>query len=238
MKRIYRVQRLARKEESAIIKRIFYLSIISVALVIVIFTIGIPLLGRFADLLDSVFNNNTSTISEGEIPLPPAVDTLPPTTNQLTITISGFSTNSLKVEIYKSGQLIDETNVDNGKFEFKDFRLDDGENRLSFRSINASGKSSDYTPEVVIILDKEPPDLEIQNPTEGQIFIENNKIKVSGKTEKNAQVFASGFLANVNNDGNFEVFISLVEGENKIEVKAIDDAQNTTIKEIKVEFKR
>ena len=238
MKKVYRVQRLARKEESAVIKRIFWLSVLSIVIVIVIFTIGIPLLGRFADLLDNIFGNNSNTVSEGEAPLPPVVDTLPENTNQRTITVSGFSTNSSRVEIYNFGQLVNETNVNNSKFEFIDFRLSEGENKLSFKNFSADGKSSDFSQEIVIVFDNKPPDLEVENPTDGQIFLQNNKIKVNGKTENNAQVFANGFLANVSADGNFEVSIPLVEGENKIEIKAQDDAGNTTIKELKVEFKK
>lgn len=238
MKRAYRVQRLARKEESAVIKRIFWLSVISVVIVIVIFTIGIPLLGKFADLLDNFFGDNTNTVSGGETPLVPVVDTLPASTNQRTITVSGFSTNSSKVEIYNFGQLVNETNVDNSKFEFKDFSLDEGENKLSLKSFSVDEKSSDFSREIVIIFDNKPPDLEVENPTDGQIFLQNNKIKVNGKTENNAQVFANGFLANVSADGKFEVSIPLVEGENKIEIKAQDDAGNITTAELKVEFKK
>jgi len=238
MKRTYRVQRLARKEESAVIKRIFWLSVISIVIVVIIFTVGISFLGKFADFLDNVFGNNTTVVSEGETPLPPVADTLPPTTNQHLITVSGFSTNSSKVEIYNFGQLVDEISVDNSKFEFKDFRLDEGENKLSLKSFSPEGKTSDFSQEIIIIFDNKPPDLEVENPTDGQIFLQNNKIGVNGKTENNAQVFANGFLANVSTDGNFEVSIPLVEGENKIEIKAQDDAGNNTTVELKVEFKK
>ncbi len=238
MRKINRVQRLAKREESAVIKRIFWLSVVSLILIVVIFTVGTSLLGKFADLLDKVFKNNTNISQEGPAPPPPILDTLPHATNQDTITISGFSNNSSRAEIYNGSQLSGETNVDNDKFEFKDFKLNNGENKLTLKSFDANGKSSEFSQEVVVVLDKKSPNLEVTNPTDGQTFVQNNKIKVSGKTEKDAQVFANGFLANVDSSGNFDVSIPLVEGENKIEVKALDDAGNTTKKEIKVEFKK
>ncbi len=78
----------------------------------------------------------------------------------------------------------------------------------------------------------------IDTPIEGQNFSGNNRVKVNGQTEKNAQVFASGFLANVDSDGKFDVTIPLAEGENNVEVKAIDDAGNVKIVKLKVNFQR
>ena len=50
------------------------------------------------------------------------------------------------------------------------------------------------------------------------------------------RILANGFLANVGSDGKYEVTIALSEGENTIEVKAIDSAGNTSVAKIKVDF--
>lgn len=140
------------------------------------------------------------------------------------------------MEIYLNSINVGETEVVGGKFEFKNFRLKNGENKISLKAINQAGKASGFSQELTILLDKDEPDLKIESPQEDQTFSGNNKIKVSGETEKDAQVLANGFLANVDFNGKFEVTIPLNEGENNIEVKAQDEAGNSKIVEIKVNF--
>jgi len=50
-KRILRVERLARKEERATLKRIVTLSIVSFVIAVFLFTLGVQFLGKFADFL-------------------------------------------------------------------------------------------------------------------------------------------------------------------------------------------
>lgn len=239
MKRAYRVQRLARREEKAVVKRIIWLTVISAVLIIVIFTVGIPALGKFADFLDILFkNNNNSSTTDNNIPPAPILNPLPAETNQDRISIFGFSGNSDKVELYLNDNKLEETTVVEGRFEFKDFQLFAGENRISAKAINNSGAVSDFSPTAIVKLDRVEPKLEITTPVDGQNFHENNKIKVQGRTEKDAQIFANGFLANVDFDGNFDVTIPLGEGENMIKVEARDSAGNSKVVEIKVQFNK
>lgn len=240
MKKVYRVQRLAKKEEGAVIARIFWLSILSLVLIAVLFTVGLKFLGGFADFLSNVFKqDSTEEVSSNEVPAPPIVDSLPKATNTETITISGFSGSASKVEIYLDSSKAGEIDTQNGRFEFKDFRLSDGRNIISFKALSATGDSSDFSQTTTIVLDKEPPDLEITSPEDGKHFSGNNRITITGKTEADAQVFANNFLANVNSRGEFEVIIPLkLEGENKVEVKAVDEAGNIETKELKLHFNK
>lgn len=233
-----RLERLARREEKAIVKRIVYLSVFSVILIIILYTVGIPTLGKFADLLDTVFKRGDSTGSvESQIPPPPVLDTLPHATNNSKITVSGFSSSSVKAELYLDLEKVSEVQVNDGKFR-GDLELKQGENKIVAKAVSEAGKTSDASQEFTIIFDNKEPELEVTAPSNDQTFYQNNRVKVSGKTEKDNQVFANGFLANVDPDGNFEVTIPLVEGENKIEVKAVDIAGNTKMVEIKVNFRK
>ena len=239
MKRSYRVERLARREEKLVIKRIFTLSILSIIIIAVLLTLGIPTLGKFADLLDKVFKRGAANSAQQVSNVsPPRFDQLPKHTNQQRINILGFAVDGSKVELYLDENSFGEVEIADGKFEFKDIKLANGENRIKARTLDNSGKTSDFSNEETISLDTVEPSLEVTIPVDGQTFERNNKVKVAGKTEKDAQVYANGFLANVDASGNFEVTVPLAEGENAIEVKALDEAGNSKIVGVKVNFRK
>ena len=237
MKRTYRVERLARKEEKAVIKRVFTLSIVSVFLAIVIFTVGIPFLGKLADFLESVFPNKTKNTQEAVNILPPTLDSLPANTNLQNITVSGFAASGNKVVVYLNGLESGSANILDGKFEFKDLVLKNGENKIKAKTASDAGQTSEFSREETVNLDTKEPNLEITQPVGGQTFEQNNRVQVQGKTDKDAHVFANGFLANVDNMGNFTVSVPLVSGENELEVKAQDEAGNSKAIKIKVNFR-
>src|SRR3989344_5943835 len=239
IKRTPRLERLSRREERKVVKRIVYLSLFSIILAVFLITLGIPLLGKFADFLNLVFRKNEiSQVDTKSTPCTPILDTLPQATNGASLANSGFSQDETKVVIYNDSQNVGEAEVVSGKFQFENLKLKDGQNEISVKAISKSGQESDLSQSVKIILDKEPPKLEVESPSEGQSFSQDNRIKVSGKTDKEAQVYANGFLASVTADGNFEVLVPVLEGETTIEIKAIDDAGNTKIETRKVNFKK
>jgi len=241
VKRVNRVQRIARHEEKTVVKRIFWLTIFSVVLVTMLFTVGLKFLGGFADFLDSIFKQDESqkTSALNSSLSAPIIDSLPKATNEERITISGFSGNGSNVEIYRNSNKIDQTDTYDGRFEFKDFLLNRGKNEISLKAVSRNGESSDFSKTITVILDKEPPKLEISTPEDEQHFSGNNRVKIMGKTEPEAQVFAQGFLANVNSNGDFEITIPLEsEGENKIEIKASDEAGNSETKLLRLHFKK
>ena len=239
VKRTYRVERLARREEKLIIKRIFTLSVLSIVIIAVLLTLGIPALGKFADLLDKVFKRGSvNPQQQVSSLLPPRFYQLAKDTGEQKINIAGFASSGNKVELYLNNNKVDEVEIADGRFEFKDIKLDSGENKIKARTIDGSGKTSDFSTEEIINLDTTEPSLEVTAPVDGQTFERNNRIKVEGKTEKDAQVYANGFLANVDSDGNFEVIVPLAEGDNTIEVKALDEAGNSKIVGVKVNFRK
>ena len=238
-KRTSRIERLSRKEETKVVKRIVYLSIFSIILAVFLITLGIPILGKFADFLNLVFRKNEiSQVDTKSTPRVPILDILPQATNSASLAISGFSQDETKVVIYNDLQNVGEAEVESGKFQFENLKLKDGQNEISAKAISKSGKESDFSESAKVILDKEPPKLEVDTPSEGQSFSQDNRIKVSGKTDKDAQVYANGFLASVTAEGNFEVLVPVLEGETTIEIKATDDAGNTKVESRKVNFKK
>jgi len=237
-RRISRLERLARKEEKNVIRRIIYLSGISLILAILLIKLGIPLLGKFTDLLSFIFHKDETQLStEKSVTQPPRIDSLPTATNSAKLVVSG-SSEGATVEIYLNSEKAGQSKVDNGEFTYEDLLLKNGENDISAKALDQSGNESDFSQSKKVIFDKEPPKLEVSSPSDGQSFSQNNRIKVTGKTDKDAQVYANGFLATVDLDGNFEVFVPVPEGETTIEIKASDEAGNVTIQTRKITFKK
>jgi len=239
LKKTSRLERFARREEKATLKRIVYLSIFSIILAVLLFTLGIPFLGKFVDVLDIFFKDkNESQLSSSDSPRPPKIDDLPSATNSATLAIFGFSDESTSVAIYLDSKKIGEAQVKDGKFTYQDLILQNGENSISAKAQKGLELESDFSQVLTITLDKDEPALEVENPFEGQSFSGNNRILVSGKTDSDAQVYANGFLANIDQDGKFEVFVPILEGETTLEVKAIDEAGNVKIEKRKVNFRK
>lgn len=235
MRRINRVQRLARREEKDIVKRIFFLSVVSVILIFILLTVGVTALGKFAEVLDIFFKDSGQQVEEVEISAP-ILNSAPDSTNDEKFTVSGFSSIGEKVEIYHDGEKLGETTFESGKFSY-DLILKSGENEINAKTV--SGQTvSDFSSPVIINLDKTEPNLEVTNPTQDQSFYSENRIKVEGTTVPDAQVFVNGFLANVEGDGRFETTITLTEGENQLEIKTLDDAGNTRVEKLKVNFRK
>lgn len=236
MKKTSRVRILAEKEERATVKRIFYLSFLSVILAIFVFTLGIPLLGKFAEVLNTFLGKKEESKSEKSIVRPPTFNPLPQATNSAKLIVSGFSDEETIIDIYLNSEKIDKTEVRDGKFIYEELFLKNGENKISAKAITKSGLESDFSQTETVIFDKEEPSLEIEKPQDGQSFSSNNRILVSGKTDADAQVYANGFLASVNIEGKFEVFVPVAEGESTIEIKAIDEAGNLKVEKRKITY--
>lgn len=236
-KNTIRIQRLARREEKLILRRIISLSILSVILAIFVFTVGVSFLGKLTDLLGLVFKGKEDTTSETTAVQPPILDDLPEATNSAKLTVKGFVSDGDKVEIYLDDEKIGDTEVADSKFEYEEVTLLNGENKISAKALRAD-KTSDASRVAVVVLDKEEPKLEIESPTEGQTFAGNNRVLVSGKVDGDSQVYANGFLASVDFEDKFEVFVPVAEGESTIEIKAIDSAGNTKVEKRKITFRK
>lgn len=229
---------LSRRDEKKRVKKTIYLGIASLLLLAFLLFFGVPILGKFADFLDVVFGKkaaDNSALQAGALP-PPQLDLLPEATNSANLTVSGFAQNG-EVEIFLNGEKTTLVKVDDGKFSYDDMKLKNGSNDVKARLL-AEDKQSDFSDISKITLDTEEPSLEITSPTPDQNFSGVNRIQVSGNTEKDAQVYANGFLANVETDGKFEVFVPLKEGDNEIEVKAVDSAGNSTTQKVKVKYSK
>lgn len=77
------------------------------------------------------------------------------------------------------------------------------------------------------------PELDLDNPTE-QIAVNEETIKITGKTAPTAILFINQQFVGVGSDGSFSQDVKLVEGINEIEIKAENKANKETIQSVKV----
>ena len=236
-KSAFRLQRLARREEKVILRRIVFLSILSIILAVFVFTIGVSLLGKFADFLDIIFGGKNDSAGESVTLQPPILDDLPEATNNAQLAIRGFVSSGDRVEIYQNDEKVGEAKIVDSKFEYEDITLKEGENKISAKAA-FDDKTSDQSRTLIVNFDHQEPKLEIESPTEGQNFSGNNRIKVSGKTDSDATVYANGFLASIDYEGKFEVLVPVAEGESEIEIKASDQAGNMKVEKRKITFRK
>lgn len=164
-----------------------------------------------------------------ELPLrEPIIEDLPEFTSKENISLSGSVNPEVKLTLFVNGIQASETTSDvGGKFTFVNVSLKDGLNLVKIMA-----QRSDETKEdtVLITLDKVKPKIVVSSPKIGETFDESvSSITIKGLAEPDATVFVNLIQATVDSNGNFTYQLSISPGENKIEVKAADQAGNTSI---------
>lgn len=197
---------------------------------------GIPLIADLGFLSSQIVPKNETKKSEkNEVFLsPPSINPLPSATNVEGIDVSGTSTTGKNVVVYLNGSRYGAPEIDsNGNFSLS-VKLSEGINIIKAKSIEEKGES-EFSESVSIDYKKNPPDLTIESPSDGETTKESN-FNVRGKTDPSARVTVSDFRAIVNSNGNFSYRLALREGENEVKVIAVDEAGNKTEKVIKLHY--
>lgn len=236
--------RLSRREENNTKKSIAMSLLGIIVILFLVVKFGIPLLGNLGSFLSSHGKNATvdTPIKKDVFVAPPVLDALPIATNSATITISGTAQAKQKVALYINGSLEDTVDVtDDKKFEFNNQFLTTGDNLIQVRALEKDEKGKEYesnfSDSFTISLTKSAPTLSIDQPTDNQTFSKDSSpTTVKGKTDPGVKVTVNDLWAIVDNNGNYSYELMLKGGENKILVKATDNANNTTEKEITVTY--
>ncbi|WP_249669818.1 S8 family serine peptidase [Polycladospora coralii] len=154
--------------------------------------------------------------------------------NQKTITVSGQASPSTTVKLYNKGKEIAETKATAEGIFSTEVNLKKGKNVLTAISVTDIGDTNPSA-KVNVTLDRKKPGLTITAPLDGT---KTNKevITVTGQATDDylAHVKVNGKKATLKDDGSFTYRLLLNEGENKIDVSAIDKAGNKTKKSVNV----
>lgn len=171
-------------------------------------------------------------------PQRPVLNPLPEATNSATITVEGFSSPKIDVQLFVDSLQKDSliTN-DEGNFRFV-VELPKGEHGIMVKAVNGEGKESDSETKRVFF-DNAALSLEVTEPKEGSEIVgtRNRLLAVVGKINKpEVTLKVGGNFVKVGNDGKFSGSYELAEGDNEIAIVAVDPAGNVAEKMIRVKF--
>ncbi len=221
--------RLIRKERNKLMRQTFWYVVTAIIIVGVFLLLVLP---NFARIMDLVLNTDTTTTvasDQREVIQPPILSAPVPATNSAQLRIEGNTLPDTEVKILFNGeQLGSVTPSAEGIFSYL-LTLQDGDNTISAFSVTRGGVESKVSKEYTVFYDRERPLLEITGPVDKTTFSAKEKtISITGKTDSDAKLRINGRFVYPRADGTFSAPYTLAEGENKIEVTALDEAGNET----------
>jgi len=232
--------RLARTEKKKLRKQTFFFGLLTLVLIVVLIYFGIPALIRMAIFIGDLRGSNQQVEQiKGIPPSAPQLAPLVSATQSGSINIGGFAQAETTVVLYRDGSQVEETLTDDeGEFEFKFVKLYEGENEFWAIAENENDEESQPSTKQTVIYDTKTPALSLDKPNDGQEFSGDSEktIAVEGSTDPEATVYVNDRYYSVNSNGGFSARLNLSDGDNKIVVKAVDDAGNEIVKEIRVKF--
>jgi len=182
------------------------------------------------------FGNKGNDITDNIPPAPPTIWADYTATNSATIRIYGISEPETMVFLMRGDEKLLEVKADkDGKLVFEDVMLKTGKNDFWSSAFDNAGNNSHQSRTVTVSFTDKGPDLTLEKPTEEQKYSgQDNPIEVKGKTAAGVKVYINTRLTITDGNGNFVMKLSLNEGENILKIRAVDEALNETVKEIKV----
>lgn len=235
MRRQY--SRLQRVEEQKSVRQTFIFGGLTIGLIIFLLFFGIPLIARFAAFLSDLRGSNRAVeVANVPPPGPPIFSSLPQYSTEERITVEGttqsgatviISFNSIKKEVVAGAD---------GKFTSA-FTLVKGTNIISAVAKNKNSPESAESRKHTVILDKDAPKIEIKSPSDGATYYGSQRtITVEGKVDTDSSISINDRMAIVGSDGTFRINYSLSDGENALNIIAIDKAGNKTEQSLKVTY--
>lgn len=208
-----------------------------VALIFLFIFVGFPFLIRFSSFIAGFKNEDSTIQNESVIVLEPSIDNLPTATNSAQIIVTGSANSGDNVILYLNNEKLTEEIVgQDGLFSFSNVSLRNGTNEI-YAISKIGNKESKPSETVSIIYNNEPPKLDIESPKNGDVFKrENRDIEIKGTTNEGLTVTLNDRFVFVEPNGSFTYKYSLSDGENKLEIKAIDNAGNAQTATITVSY--
>lgn len=161
---------------------------------------------------------------------PPVLNIPYEATNSAQINIPGYATHQSKVKLYiddEEKQTVE--TKDSGDFTFANVDLTLGTNNIYAKTIDENSTESLPSKLIKVIYDNQNPTLILNEPEDNKIIQGgDNKVKFSGKTDPNNEIFINDSRIIVDKDGNFNSDQSLNDGDNNFNIKAVSKASNST----------
>ncbi len=228
------VRKIASKSKRNLVVTLVLVLIIIYATISWIFPWFVEGIGSIKNLINppKTISNNIEDSSLA----PPVLNIPYESTNSSIINILGYATYGTAVKLYVDEQLQDTVDTkDDGTFIIEGVNLAIGINNIYGKTSDGE-KTSLPSKNIRIIYDNEKPTLEVSEPEDGKTIQGDRKIKITGKTEPEVKVFINSNQVIVDKEGNFAKDFELNDGENNFEIKAVDQASNSTEISRKVNF--
>lgn len=225
--------RLAKKERKKLLRQTVFFGGVAVIIVMTFIFVIVP---GFLAIVDRLLGTNPF---QEEDSFPPQVPIIAPpvsATNSASLKLTGYGEAESEVTLvlngFKSGSVVIS---EDGTFELN-LNLEEGENTIELYSTDAAGNESNTTKTYVTTLDTENPELVIEQPEDGATLVgtTNQNYEIKGTTQPGSKVYINERLVLPNSDGEFSHRFRLAEGENKLEIRSVDQAGNETQQEITV----
>ncbi len=201
------------------------------AVVVLIGIFLLILLFTFFRFIGSIFGGNTNTGNSTQVPI---LEKLEEFSNKPFIDIAGTAGSNVPVMLVLNGEeSVQATTDESGDFTFKKVVLNEGENTIVVGVIENGAIATDKESKpITITLDTVAPALtftqEATAPTE--------VYTLKGQTDGDELYVNGTFMSQRNPDGTFEAKLTLVDGANSFEIKAVDKAGNETMKTFVITF--
>ncbi len=210
------------------------------ALILIVGTIGWGL-PAVAELSGYLIKSDTATpLVQEQRPTPPIFSDIPEATYSAQVRIGGFAQPGLEVVLYLDGAERDRKLVsESGTFAFDRVALSEGENKVYAYSSTPRDLRSEQSKSYTIVVDSTKPSVTIDSPTQGQIFRGQSQriTSFTGKVDElGSKVFIGERMVIVQSDGTFNLPYQLVEGDQEVQIKAVDKAGNENITSIKLRW--
>lgn len=228
---------MASIEEKRNIQSAVVMLLLSFGIILFLYFIGIPLIGKLMTFIGNVRNINQIKQDDITPPPPPRFNLIPDHTNNQDFILTGSSESGTNIKLSFNNKEYTNITDKDGNFTFN-LKLEEGENILSAQAIDQAGNVGKSTQVFKVDLDNKPPNLEVLKPTDNSSFYGSNQrqLTIQGKTDVDCQININDRFVSVDGDGNFQYTSTLTEGENKFGVKSSDLAGNVTEKILTINF--
>ena len=230
--------RLEKHTQKVFYQKVTAMVVLLLVLIVFIFLIGFQFILKSSGFVGGLSSKSDVTSSQGdEFYGTLSVDELPSATNSAQFVISGSTTNYDKVEYYINDEKVDSTPIQSGNFSKVIGDLHKGKNSVHVNAITSDRKHVKKSDTFLITFKTDKPKLDISSPSDNS-KTDKPDITVSGSTDKDVTIQINDSPTVVDANGGFSQSLTLKEGDNKIVVKATDDAGNVEEKDITVNYQK
>ncbi len=212
--------------------------LVAAGLIVIMLIWGLPTVSRLVGYFTKS-DDGLPTTDELR-PTPPIFSDIPEATYSAKVKISGFGQPGLDVILYvNETELARKLIAESGTFTFENVGLTEGENTVYAYSQTVRELRSEKSRTYTILLDSTKPTVTLDSPHEGDVFRGQTQRIVTfsgGVNELGSKVFIGERMVIVQSDGKFSLPYQLVEGDQEIQIKAVDKAGNESTTLIKLRW--